>query len=116
MNLYHCLIDLKDDAKALAFASAVQGWMSHLQDLGQITQWRLMRRKLGLASGVHSDFLLEIELPGLSALDNLFQSLAENDETAQRRYDQMHQMIARAQVGLYRPFPDPTQRERIALI
>jgi hypothetical protein len=100
----------------LAFASAVQGWMSHLKANGQISGWRLMRRKLGLASGPHSDFLLEIELPGLSALDNLFQTLAETDDLAQRRYDQMHQMIERAEVGLYRPYPDQAQRERIALI
>ena len=116
MILYHCQIDLHDDAKALAFATATFGWMTHLKAQGQISQWRLMRRKLGLASGQHSDFLLEIELPGLSALDNLFQTLAETDDLAQRRYDQMHQMIARADVGLYRPYPDPAQRERIALI
>jgi hypothetical protein len=116
MILYHCQIDLHDGAKALAFASAVQGWMSHLKANGQISGWRLMRRKLGLASGPHSDFLLEIELPGLSALDNLFQTLAETDDLAQRRYDQMHQMIERAEVGLYRPYPDQAQRERIALI
>jgi hypothetical protein len=42
--------------------------------------------------------------------------LANADDAATRRYDQMHGMIARVDVGLYRPYPDPTQRERIALI
>ncbi len=117
MNLYHCMIELRQECRALAFAKAVDGWMGHLQAQGLITGWRLMRRKFGLASGNHPDFLLEIEVPGMAALDNAFLVLAtaEDDESA-RRYDQMHQMIAQVEVGLYRPYPDQTQRERIALI
>ena len=116
MNLYHCMIELRQDCRALAFAKAAQAWMSHLQDRGLIAGWRLMRRKFGLASGTHPDFLLEIEIAGMAALDEAFSSLAIADEEAGRRYDQMHQMIARVEVGLYRPYPDTAQRERIALI
>lgn len=116
MNLYHCLIELRSDARALAFAQACAQWMEHLQAQGLITGWRLLRRKFGLASGPHTDFLLEIEIPGLATLDAAFSALALSDDMATRRYDQMHGMIARVEVGLYRPYPDPTQRERIALI
>jgi hypothetical protein len=116
MNLYHCLIELRPEARALAFAQAAQHWMDHLQAQGLITGWRLLRRKLGLASGAHTDFLLEIEIPGLATLDAAFSALALADDEATRRYDQMHGMIARAETGLYRPYPDPAQRERIALI
>ncbi|WP_151718452.1 DUF6614 family protein [Gemmobacter serpentinus] len=116
MNLYHCLIELRSEARALAFASAVEAWMDYLATQGLIGQWRLMRRKFGLASGAHRDFLLEIELPDLATLDTAFTTLAAADDQAQRRYDLMHQMIADVQVGLYRPYPDPAQRERIALI
>ncbi len=116
MNLYHCMIELRSDARALAFSQACAQWMEHLQAQGLITGWRLMRRKFGLASGPHTDFLLEIEIPGLATLDAAFSALAMADDVATRRYDVMHGMIARAEVGLYRPYPDPTQRERIALI
>ncbi|RID93527.1 hypothetical protein D2N39_00975 [Gemmobacter lutimaris] len=116
MNLYHCMIELKSEARALAFAAAVDGWMAYLKSAGLVLDWRLMRRKLGLASGRHTDFLLEIALPDMAALDAAFTLLANADEQATRRYDQMHQMIAEVQVGLYRPYPDPAQRERIALI
>ncbi|MFN3847555.1 MAG: DUF6614 family protein [Paracoccaceae bacterium] len=116
MNLYHCMIELRQDCRALAFAKATDGWMTLLQERGLILGWRLMRRKFGLASGTHPDFLLEIEISGLTALDTAFAALAAADEEAGRRYDQMHQMIAHVEVGLYRPYPDPTQRERIALI
>ena len=116
MNLYHCMIELRQDSRALAFSMAVDGWMTHLQSHGLITGWRLMRRKFGLASGAHPDFLLEVEVTGLAALDHAFATLASADDEAARRYDLMHQMIAQVDVGLYRPYPDPTQRERIALV
>lgn len=116
MNLYHCLIELRSEARALAFAAAVESWMSYLAAQGLVSGWRLMRRKFGLGSAAHTDFLLEIELPDMATLDNAFTLLAQADDQALRRYDQMHQMIAEVQVGLYRPYPDPEQRERIALI
>ncbi len=116
MNIYHCLIELKDGARALAFAAAVEAWMSYLKSKGLIRDWRLMRRKFGLASGNHTDFLLEIDITSLADLDRTFSALADVDDLAERRYDQMHQMIATMSVGLYRPYPDSAQRERIALI
>ncbi|MDR7124992.1 DUF6614 family protein [Pseudotabrizicola sp. 4114] len=116
MNLYHCMIELRQDSRALAFAKATDGWMSYLKGQGLITGWRLMRRKFGLASGAHPDFLLEIEVPGMAALDDAFSALAAADDEASRRYDLMHQLIARVDTGLYRPYPDSSQRERIALV
>ncbi len=116
MNVYHCMIELRQDCRALAFAKAVDGWMTLLQARGLISGWRLMRRKFGLASGAHPDFLLEVEVKGMAALEDAFAALAAADEEAGRRYDLMHQMIASVSVGLYRPYPDATQRERIALI
>ena len=116
MNLYHCLIELRSEARALAFATAVESWMTYLSSQGLVSNWRLLRCKFGLASGAHTDFLLEIELPDMATLDTAFTTLAQADEQALRRYEQMHQMIAEVQVGLYRPYPDQRQRERIALI
>ncbi len=116
MNVYHCMIELRAEARALTFAQACASWMGYLEAQGLITGWRLLRRKFGLASGQHTDFLLEIELAGLTALDTAFAALAAADDEATRRYDLMHGMIASADVGLYRPYPDPSQRERIALI
>ena len=116
MNLYHCMIELKSDARALAFASAVEAWLGLLQERGLIGRWRLLRRKLGLAADAQADFLLEVEVDSMAALDATFHAIGQVDDAAAHRYDQMHGMIARAEVGLYRPFPDPERRERIALI
>ena len=116
MNLYHCMIEIKDGAHALAFAAAAGTWMDYLRSRGLIGQWRLLRRKFRLASGPHSDFVLEIEVEGLAALDTLFSAVSGIDEAGTQAYEKMHFMIATVEVGLYRPFPDPALRERIALV
>lgn len=116
MNLYHCMVELKDDAKALAFAAAAEAWLGRLQSRGMIRGWRLLRRKFGLASGHHSDLLLEIEVEGLTQLEEAFAGLCTASDEDERRYQLMHQMIGSLHIGLYRPYPDPTQRERVALV
>lgn len=116
MNVYHCLIELRTEARALSFAHSVGLWLDHLTKLELVCGWRLMRRKFGLASGRHTDFVLEIEIKGLAALDDAFTALADADADAVQLYEKVHSMIESAEIGLYRPYPDPTQRERIALI
>lgn len=116
MNLYHCNLDLKDDAKAVAFAAALTAWMSHLEENGVITSWRLCRRKLGFGAPKARDFLLEIEVEDLSQLDQAFRLTGTGDETVERLYTTVHQMIGHVDTSLYRPFPDPERAERMALI
>lgn len=116
MTLYHCSIDLKNDAKAVAFALAVDAWMAHLQSNGVIQSWRLCRRKLGFGAPRARDFLLEIELRDLSQLDQAFHFSGSGGEDAEQRYMAVHNMVAEVDVALYRPFPDPEHAERMALI
>ena len=116
MNLYHCQIDIKQDAKALAFSHALGVWMNHLKSNGSITEWRLMRRKLNLASDGHRDFLLEIEVEDLTQLDSAFRLSGSQDEDIAQMHRAVHDLIQSADFGLYRSFPDPERSERMALI
>jgi len=116
MTRYHCMIDLKPNANALAFAHAVQHWFGALQDAGKIDSWHLQRRKLHLAGPGFGDFLLTVDLRDLAQLDLAFSHLGGQDGGAARAYDQMHGMIDRFEVGLYRSFPDGVQAERLAII
>lgn len=116
MNIYLCQIDLKQEAKALAFASALGTWMSYLQDKGAVRNWRLTRRKLNLASGQSRDFMLEIEVDDMTQLDQAFKLTGAQDDAVAQKYHAVHDLIAHADFGLYRPFPDPERAERMALI
>ncbi|MDT8327308.1 MAG: DUF6614 family protein [Roseovarius sp.] len=116
MNLYCCLIDLKQDAKALAFAAALDAWMGHLQAHGAIGAWRLYRSKLNLAADTYRDFLLEIEVEDLSQLDRAFRLTGKHDDETAQLHDRVHSQISHVDFALYRPYPDPERAERMALV
>jgi len=116
MNTYHCMIDLKSEAKALPFAHALRAWMDHLKDQGVIEDWRLMRRKLNMASDAHRDFILEIEVKRLDQLDQAFRYVSTASDSVERLHALVTTMIAKAEFGLYRPFPDEERVERVALL
>lgn len=116
MNVYHVMIDLKDDAKALVFAKALGDWLNYLQVSGKLGPWRLLRRKLNLASDSARDFLLEIEVDGLDQLDEAFRHVYSHSEEVERLYYPVHNMIARADYALYRRFPDDNRAERVAIL
>lgn len=116
MNLYHVMIDLKSDSRALVFSMALDAWLTLLQEEGRIGTWRLLRRKLNLAGPGCADFLLEIEFEDLAQLDKAFRFLGQGSDEVMRRYEQMRQHVARAEYGLYRPFPDAEGVDHLALI
>lgn len=116
MNVYCCMITLKDDAKALLFAKALDDWMGHLQSADVIGEWRLMRRKLNLAADCYRDFLLEIEFTGLAHLDEAFRLTGQHNDEVEQLHRAVNDLIQRAEFALYRPYPDMERAERMALL
>ena len=116
MNYYTCGIDLKDNAKAVAFAVSVEAWMNLLQTNGKIASWRLCRRKLGFGAPRARDFQLEIAVEDMTQLDLAFRFTASGHDDVERLYTTVHQMVGEVDVALYRPFPDAERAERMALI
>jgi hypothetical protein len=106
MNLYHCVIELRPEARSVLFSEACTQWTGYLQSRGLITGSRLLRRKFGTAA-THTDFLLEMEVPDLPALDAALAALGNKSDEATQRYDYMQSMVTRMEIGLYRPYPDP---------
>lgn len=116
MNLYMCLIDLKQDAKALPFAAVLETWMTYLADNGTIRGWCLHRRKLNLAADAFRDFVLQIEVDDLAQLDRAFRLVSKPEDEIGQMFARVHDMIDRVEFALYRPFPDPERAERVALV
>lgn len=116
MNLYHCAIDLKNEARAVPFAVAVEVWMEHLKANGVIMSWRLCRRKLGFGGPRARDFLLEVELKDMTQLDEAFRFTGALNDQTEALYTTVHQMVGDVDIALYRTFPDPERAERMALI
>ncbi|MEP2642785.1 DUF6614 family protein [Roseobacter sp.] len=116
MNLYCCMITLKNDAKALLFAKALDDWMGHLQSAGVIGNWRLLRRKLNLAADCYRDFMLEIEVDGLGQLEQAFRLTGTHDDEVAQMHRAVNDLIATSEFALYRPYPDSERAERMALL
>ncbi|MFN3259771.1 MAG: DUF6614 family protein [Pikeienuella sp.] len=116
MNLYHCSIDLRDSAKAMSFAVAMEAWMNALQAQGVILSWRLCRRKLGFGGPRARDFLLEIEVEDMAQLDQAFRFIGSGGDQVEKLHNSVHQMVGEVDVALYRPFPDPERAERMAFV
>ena len=100
----------------MAFAVAVDAWMTHLKSNGVIQTWRLYRRKLGFGAPGARDFQLDIEVENMTQLDQAFRFTGTHDENTERLYTTVHQMVGQVDIALYRPFPDPERAERMALI
>lgn len=116
MNVYCSMITLKDGAKALLFAKAIDDWMRHLASAGVIGNWRLMRRKLNLAADCYRDFMLEIEFTGLAQLDEAFRLTGQHSDEVEQLHRAVHDLIATSEFALYRPYPDMERAERMALL
>lgn len=116
MDVYHVMIELKDPDNALGFTKVAEEWFDYLTDRDLILGWRLLRRKFGLASGEHTDFIAELEVENMAALQETFARINTVDDEQERLYRATNNMIKSKRVGLYRTYPDVIRRERIALI
>lgn len=116
MNLYTCMIDLRNSDKALSFAHSIELWLDHLMMTGVIQRWHLYRRKLNLAADCYRDFMLQIEVKDLNQLDQAFQSMSNPDDNVERLYRAVHEQILSTEFALYRPYPDPNSTERMGLL
>ncbi len=72
IDIYHVWCDLKPGAGDTEFADMVQGFLAHLKDAGQIADFRLTRRKLGLGPAELGEFHITIEAEDLAQLDRAF--------------------------------------------
>jgi hypothetical protein len=107
MNIYHIWADCKDGRKDLEFVAAVEKFLNHFQESGEIKQYRITRRKLGFGPPALGDFHFAIEFDSLDALDKVFGEVAKRDPELWKLHVPVFTMAANISTALYRDFPDP---------
>ena len=115
MNTYHCMIALKDPAASPGFSVASEAWLEYLCSEDLIKSWRIMRWKLPLATGEHTDFILEVEL---GCADDLARTFPENSDAgtdAPLVFQRVQDLTARMLVGPSRPYPEYEMRAQVRL-
>lgn len=110
MNIYHGFFDLAEGVGDAEFARHLAAYMDHLKAGGKIEDWRLTRRKLGLAPAPLRDFHLMIEVKDLAQLDDAFVEVSSRAGVVEDVHHAVNSRVRNAFFALYRDFPDDTRR------
>lgn len=106
MDIYHVWCNLKPGIGDVAFGEKVAAYLGRLKQDGLIENWRLTRRKLGLAPSHLGEFHLMIEVDGLQQLDRAFAEAASRRDPIEGLHFAVNSLVSEADFALYRDFPD----------
>ena len=109
MNIYHAWCNLRPGVSDIAFSEGLAAYMDHLKTEGLIEDWRLARRKLGLAPKGLGEFHIMIEVRDLAQLDAAFDRVAGRREPVEGFHFGVNALVEDAVFALYRDFPDPVR-------
>ena len=109
MNIYHVWCNLTPGVGDIAFSERLAAYLGHLEAEGLIANWRLARRKLGLAPKGLGEFHIMIEVTGLGQLDAAFDRVAGRREPVEGFHFGVNALVEDAVFALYRDFPDPVR-------
>ena len=110
MDIYHGFFDLAEGVSDAEFAQHLAAYMDHLKSGGTIEDWRLTRRKLGLAPAPLRDFHLLIEIKDLAQLDAAFAEVSSRAGVVEEVHQAVNSRVRNAFFALYRDFPDEARR------
>lgn len=115
MNTYHCMVALKDTESTHGFSVASEAWFEYLCAEDLIKSWRIMRRKLPLATGDTTDFIIEVEVVCTDSLERTFPEPGNPDTPTPAFYQRVHAMIDQMHIGPSRPYLEYEEREAVLL-
>lgn len=109
MNIYHIWCDLKPGVSDRRFAEAIDRYLGHLQESDRLSDFRLTRRKLGLASAELGEFHITLEFQDLAQLDLAFDEVSTRREPVESLHQAVNSLATNLRFALYRDFPDPNR-------
>jgi hypothetical protein len=109
VNIYHVWCNPKPGVGDIAFSERLAAYMDHLKAEGLIENWRLLRRKLGLAPKGLGEFHIMIEVKDLAQLEAAFERVAGRSEPVEGFHFGVNSLVEDAVFALYRDFPDPVR-------
>ncbi|MCC6476862.1 hypothetical protein IT157_07365 [bacterium] len=107
MNLYHVWCNLKESRRDLEFVENLRAYMEHLVKMGQMSSWRLTRRKLGFGPAELGEFHITMEFKSLHEMEDAFGDIAKRSGEVEELHRKVFMMVTDFRSGLTRDFPDP---------
>lgn len=111
MDIYNIWCDLKPGESDTQFVRDVNNYLGGLIDSGDLTAFRIMRRKLGLGPSALGEFHLLLEFKGLSQLDEAFGRVASRQDPIESFHHAVNSKVTNLTFALYRDFPDAVRVE-----
>jgi hypothetical protein len=111
MDLVLNAFDLKPGSDDAAFCDAVTAYLGALAQRGEISGYRVLRRKLAFGIEGLGEFLVFIEVENLAQLDRAFARVSTRAGPIEALHAAVNQQVRGLRAALYRDFPDP-QRVR----
>ena len=107
MDVYHIWFNLKDGVGDLEFAAAARAYLDHLKDGGLIAQYRITRRKLGLAPPQLPGWHITLDYEGMGQMDRAFGQVSARADPVESFHQAVNSKVRDVFFALYRDFPDP---------
>ena len=110
MDIYHVWCDLKPGVSDLEFCNDASTYLNSLIDSGQMENFRITRRKLGLGLTELGEFHLMLEFNGLAQLDEAFSQVASRADPVESFHHAVNSRVSTVKFALYRDFPDKNRK------
>lgn len=110
MDIYHVWCDLKPGVGDLEFTTAAETYLNLLVDEGQMSSFRITRRKLGLGLSGPGEFHLMLEFEGLAQLDEAFTHVSTRADPVESFHQAVNSRVSSVSFALYRDFPDEQRK------
>jgi hypothetical protein len=111
MDVYHIWCDLARGVQDVEFCDDVGRYLGRLKQAGQIADYRVLRRKLGLGPSEIGEFHIMIEIEDLAQLDAAFRAVSTRAGPIEVLHHAVNRSARNLRFALYRDFPD-ADRER----
>jgi hypothetical protein len=111
MDIYHIWCNVKQDVLDLDFTRSATQYLDHLKQSGDLIEYRITRRKLGLGPVSLGEFHLMLEFSDLNQLDNAFQQVASRADPVESFHHAVNSKVLDVTFALYRDFPDKTRQQ-----
>jgi len=99
MNFYQVWFDLKDSVRHKEFLKSARDFLDLLKIRGLITEYVILRRKLGLGPEELGEFNIQIMGQSIGALDRISELITKGDSDLYLKHAEM------VKFGLYRKWP-----------
>lgn len=111
MDQYHIWCDLRPHVTDMDFVHSVKRFLGAAKDQGLLVDYRIMRRKLGLAPDGLPEWHVMIDLTGLAQLDELFGEVATRKPPVEVHHFHVNHLVQNVRFALTRDFPDDVRVE-----